>query len=177
MDTDLAFVSDADPLERFEKEIPPEGFLEFRRGLALAGWIPNPLKPIGRFFSALGLPIQIPAEDFFFGAARAAADSADTKPWELILKIRTPTAAQARSFLSVFSMAKLLFTRSFSPAGSGFDEDAFSSYEGPLTPLEAASLLFANQIEQDEDWLTLRMSGLTENRMALLFGMFGVYSN
>ena len=176
----FALVSNADPFDFSQTEIPPESFDDFRRELALAGWIPNPSGTVDDFFSSMGIPLQIPAEDFLFGAVRADGSEADAAhpaaaahpvaaaPWELIFKIRTPSATHARSLLSLFTMARLFIQRGPGVLGE-IDEDSF------ISPQEAAALLFANSPEQDEDYLTLRTGALSENRLALLLAMFSIY--
>jgi hypothetical protein len=164
--SNLVLVSDADPFENFQAEIPPQGFNEFNSGLALAGWMKNPSVSINSFLDSLGIPLQIPAEEFFFGAEQTLSRP---EPWELIFRIKTSSAAQARSLLSLFSVARLFVMRG---AASGSEENASS-----ISLQEAAVLLFTNIPDLDEDLLTIRTSSLHENRIALLFEMFSLYSN
>jgi len=165
----LAYVSDGDPFAPAGGTSPaPQGFEEFRRTCVLSGWLNEPGDAMNRFISNLGIPIQIPAEDFFFGAVRMAADRA---PWELVLKIRTPSANHARSILSLFAFARIFVGRALVPADETGEGSLF------ISPMEAAAMLFANLPEQDEDFLTLRMGPLGEKQIALLFEMFSVYSN
>jgi len=166
----LSLVSNKDPFEGFEREIPPQSFAEFRRGMALAGWLSNPSDPINDFLETLGLPIQIPAEDFFFGAVRSP-QNAGTAPWELAFKIRAPSAADAGSLIALFSMARFFILQM---AGGG--EPLSADMESISLP-QMARLLFANPPEQDGAFLTFRIDALYENTIALLFTMFSVYSN
>jgi len=183
--SDLALVSDSDPwgvfIGQVPAENPPGAFLEFRRGLVLAGWLPNPSEPINVFIDSLGIPLQIPAESFFFGAARlpsntgsASGISDDKGLWELVFRIKTPSAGHARSLLTLFSMARLFIQRGvFQQNGL---EGLFPMEKDSISPQEAAALLFANMPEQDGEFLTLRISSLDPDRLALLFNMFSVYS-
>ena len=187
--SNLALVSDTDPWVDFPKETPPETFREFRQATVLAGWMPNPSVALNGFLESLGVPLKIPAEELFFGVDRlpaalpaalpadkaAEADaqgnsSAASGQWELILRIRTPSASQARSLLSLFSMARFFIQRGM--AGGGGDMDDLL----PMSPQEAAALLFANVPEQDGEYLTLRTAPMNEDRIALLFNTFSVYS-
>ena len=161
--SDLALVSDADPYEVFSFETIPEGFTEFTRGRVLAGWINDSSEFINNFLSSMGIPLQVPAEDFFFGAVGSETD------WDLDLRIRTASPVQARSLLTLFSLARIFVMRE--PQVT-FDEDIIS-----MSPQEAAGLLFANTPEQDGDAIVLRVGPLSETRIALLFAMFSVYSN
>jgi hypothetical protein len=182
----LAFVSDGDPFSPGSGVNPaPSGFEELRRSCVLSGWLNDPSVSINRFISGIGIPLRIPAEDFFFGAVRLPADynpanntvdsnqpdaePAGQAPWELVFKIRASSASQARSFAALISTARLFMQRGAGPAGT---PDGAS-----IGPQEAVELLFANPPEQDGAFITLRMSPLDRNRIALLFSMFSLYSN
>ena len=182
----LALVSDSDPFAELEREkvSPPQDFADFRQGLVFAGWIPDPSGSIDSFLKSMGVPLQMPAEEFFFGAARVPAASAPAEQsttgdnsaasqWELVFTIKTPSAAQSRSLLSLFSIARLFIVR-----GAGAQtQTAPQGNALIMNPQEAAALLFANLPEQNGEKLTLRTSPLGENRIALLFSLFSIYSN
>ena len=172
----LALVSNTDPFEAFARETPPQSFAEFRRGMALAGWMNNPSEPINGFLENLGLPLQIPAEDFFFGAAHSSNgyEENDAAPWELAFRIRAPSEADARSLLILFSTARF-FVQMMIPGE--LDGAHLSGETGMLSLQEVAMMLFANVPEQDGEFLTLRINSLDPDSMALLFDMFSVYSN
>ena len=176
----LALVSDTDPWAPPSEKSPaeiPQAFMEFRRPLVLAGWIPNPSQPINGFLDSMGIPVQIPAEGFFFGAARIPAEKNSTDsaaagkgPWELVFRIKTPSASSARSLLGLFSMARLFVSR-----GTGaVPVPGLSADKGSISPQEAVALLFANAPEQDGEFLTLRIGSLDEGKIASLFKMFSV---
>ena len=136
--------------------------------------MPDSSEFINGFLNTMGIPLQIPAEDLFFGAVRLPETvDAHTREglWELVFKIKTPSESNARALLTLFSVARLFFQRG-GGAQTGFDEEITS-----LSPQEAAALLFANIPEQDGEFLILRVSSLDENRIALLFEMFSVYSD
>ena len=164
MGSSLAFASDGDPFSPgLGRDPAPQGFNEFRRGCVLSGWLDDPAVPLGRFMDNMGIPIQIPAEDFLFGAVSAPEDS-----WEFIFRIRTQSASQARSLLTLMGMARLFLQQA--PEGSA---DGASS--GSL--LDFAALLFANPAVQEGEYLTIRTGRLSQDRMALLLGSFPVYSD
>ena len=124
----------------------------------------------------MGVPLQIPAEDFFFGAShlslmRGSTDDnqTDAKLWAPVFKIRTPSASHARSLLALFSVARLFIQRGL----IGQSPEWRATF---MSPQEAAALLFANLPEQDEDYLTLRIASIDATRIALLFQMFSIYS-
>ena len=185
--SNLALVSDADPWGdpwgnppgEFPKETPSGAFMEFRRGLVMAGWVPNPSVPINNFVDSLGIPLQIPAEEFFFGVSRiplnantAGSNPADSGLWELVFKIKTPSPNHARSLLGLFSMARLFFPRG--RASGGGQAGSLSTNNGSISPQDAAVLFFANAPEQDREFLTLRLDPLNEDSIALLFNMFSI---
>ena len=172
--SDIAFASDSDPfvvLSRSDSSvIMPQGFLEFHRPMALAGWLNNPKDAIDTFLESIALPIQIPAEDFFFGAARLPMDhpSTDELLWELSFRIRVSSERDARAFSSGMNLALLLFRRGAAlrpilPSGS-------------MNLMDFIPILFANNLEQDGEYITLKTAPMDENRIALLFSVLQVYS-
>ena len=173
MGSALALVSDADPwgnsLGEFQKQITPEKFPEFRRGMALAGWLPESSLFINGFLDSMEIPLQIPSEEFFFGVVRTPADK---NPWELVFRIKTPSVSHARSLVSLFKLAKFFIGL----GGQELKDELFSSEKGSMSPQEAVALLFANNPEQDAEYLTLRIDSLSESKIALLFDMFSVHS-
>jgi len=179
--SNLVLVSDADPWAEFSGGTVPDTFTEFREATVLAGWMPNPSVPLNGFLDSLGIPIQIPAEEFFFGVAKPPADkaagneaagqgntSAASGQWEFILRIKTHSASQARSLLALFSMARLFMQRGM--AGGGEDKAGISA----MNPQEAAALIFANTPKQDGEYLTLRTAPMSGDRIALLFNSFSI---
>ena len=165
----LAYASDGDPFAPGAgMDISPPGFLDFRLPCVLSGWIVEPNEQINRLMDNMGIPLQIPAEDFFFGIIRAPDDGAfpGRELWALNFKIRTPSANQARSLVSLFSLARLFMPRGEIP----LDAETMS-------PQEAATLLFANAPVQDGAFLSIRTGVLDSRGIALLFDLFSVYSD
>jgi len=169
--SNLALVSNIDPYEQFEFEVPPPGFSEFNRGYALSGWVNDPSPLINSFISAMGIPLQVPAEKFFFGAVSTPMIAEGD--WELVFRIGTASQAQAQFLLGLFSLARFFVMQM--PQAMPQDQLAPDPYV--ISPEEAAFLLFANAPELDGDGLILRIGHLNETRIALLFAMFSVYSN
>ena len=168
----LALVSNVDPYAgvppQFSAEMPPRGFYDFSSALVLSGWMINSAETINPFLELMGIPLQIPAEDFFFGVAEARLD---IKPWELVFKIKTASASHARSLLSLFQVARLFVSRGAEPASTAPGGVAL------MGPMQAAAVLLANVPEQDGEYLTLRTASLNEGEIALLFNLFSLYSN
>jgi hypothetical protein len=146
----LALASDGDPLvpQKLLPEDIPGAFPVFRASLPIAGWIPEPRQPLNNFLASLGIPIQIPAEEFFFGAAGVQNEG----KWELVFRARTQSPNQARALVSLFSLARIAVAR----GGAALDV---------IRPL------FINLPVQDGDVLTLRSAPMDEQQVAALFGM------
>jgi hypothetical protein len=159
MGAKLALATDKDPFAP-GGAASPEGFEEFRRTCVLAGWMPNPSEPLNRFLQAMEIPIKIPAEEFFFGAARTGGEFEDER-WELISRIRTPSPSQAKALVTLFAMARMFIGNA--PGGEGL--------------VGALPLLFANIPVQDGADLSLRSGVMDTNEIALLFNSFSVYSS
>jgi len=152
----LAFATDGDPFNAGSLAKPaPPGFEEFRRTCVLSLWLGEPGLTLNNFIGNLGVPLQIPAEDLFIGVVPAQANR-----WVIVFRIRTPSESQARSLVSLFSMARLLLQR--------VDGAATGAYQ------EVAALLFANPPEQENEFLTIRTGPVDELRIALLFSMFSL---
>jgi hypothetical protein len=159
-----AYVSDGDPFASSPGTALPEGFGAFSRGSVLACWLPEPDVPVGRLIAALGLPLQIPAEELFIGLYPA-----EEKKYEALIRIAMPSASQARAVAVLLNM-----TRTF-----------LSSPENrPQIPEEAAPrdlaaltvLLFANLPVQDGVFLSIKTAPLSETMASLLLQIFSVYS-
>ena len=173
----MALVSQGDPFEILPatvRTIPPRGFDEFQKQTILAGWIPEPQDTVNRFLKNTGIPIQIPAEDFFFGVVPAAdsSDSSNEKSaeemWELVFQVRTPSVNQARALVTLFSLARIFMVSAPLPGTSILVE------ENDI--MDFLPALFANLPVRDEEILTLRTSGFDIDTLALLFRAFSVYS-
>jgi hypothetical protein len=167
----------------------PEGFTEFRRGATLALWVEDPAAPLGRFLDSLGLPLQIPAEQLLISlnpaprgdpvaaipaAPKQAAVSTppsipsatDSAGYKAHIRIKTPTASQARALVSILSMTRLFV--------SGAGSVAQSSLQKRLAAL--IPILFAYPPVQDGVFLDIRTAPLHTDEIALLFSLFSVYS-
>ena len=165
----LAFASDGDPFSPGQGADPaPRGFEEFRRACVLSGWLNDPGVSINGFIDELGLPLQIPAEDFFFGVIRLPFEES----WELAFRIKTPSANNARSLVSLINLARFFMGKGPFPQNGGPE----GSEPLSISPQEAVALLFANDPEQNEEFLTIRTGPLAKDRIALLFTMFSLYS-
>jgi hypothetical protein len=138
-------------------DIPPD-FTLFRGDSPLALWMEDPAVFLARFFSGLGLPLQIPAEELMANLVVDAGDSGTL--YEIRLRIKTPGESSARSLVTLLSYARLFL----SPGGDGGDG------------LDLLSLLLARTPEQDGPYLNLRTAPMDEQGVALLFKLFSVYS-
>ena len=171
LDSQQALVSGSDPFLRLPSArdlhavLVPEGFMEFRTGAVLSGWIPDPQDTVNKFLTALGVPIQLPAEDFFFNVFKGKDDEGNEE-WELVFRIRTESANQARGLVTIFSLARA-FIVNFSGSGAAEKKE--------LT--DFLPVLFYNQPQRDEEILTLRSAIFSAGDLALLFNAISLYSN
>ncbi|GHV65766.1 hypothetical protein AGMMS49587_20350 [Spirochaetia bacterium] len=158
----VALGANLDPFAASPGTPSPEGFSEFRRGAALSLWLDNPAVPLNRFLSEAGLPLQIPAEQLLISLHPAAPDAefAAEAGYEAHLRIKTPSPSQARALVTIFSMAR----RVSGAAGTG----------GEIATL--LPILFANPPVQDGAFLNIRTAPMEAGEIALLFGLFSVYS-
>jgi hypothetical protein len=154
----LAAVGDPFAPEKLKHEDIPGDFFAFLRGFSFvaAGWIPEPREPVNVFLASLRVPLQIPAEELFFGAARAGGSGEGEDAWELVFRVRTPSAREARALVTLFSLARIAIASGAVP--------------------EAVRPLFINLPEQDENILVLRSGPMNTKETALLFSAFSVYS-
>jgi hypothetical protein len=158
----LTLISSGDPLALAPEEggsaasLVPERFAAFRSGAALSGWVASPEERAAAVLSALGLPLQIPAQELSF--ALFGKDGG----WELALLLKTASPSQARALSALLSLA-----RTFA---------APSPVDG-RPPEDALSLLFANPPVQDGPFLTLRSGPLAPAQITLLFRAFSLHSN
>jgi hypothetical protein len=145
----------------------PDGFDEFRRGALIACWLENPGATVNRIFTAMQIPLQLPAERLFVSvfpvageADSGGGEAAGTHKYEALLRIQVSSAAQARGVASLFALAGAFF--SGGAAGGG--------------PAALASIFFANPPVLDGQNLNIKTAVLTEKEIALLFSIFSVYS-
>jgi hypothetical protein len=168
MSTSQAFVvhsnktAAADPYTQGPGVEVPTGFTQFRERSCLAFWMDRPADPLARFMSGLRIPIQIPAEELM--AALEIVSPADAGAlYEVKLRIKTPSAMNARSLVTLLSTVRLFIPQ----AGPG-------NANGEI--LEILPLFFARPPEQDGVYLNLRTAPIDEKGIALLFQMFSLYS-
>jgi hypothetical protein len=172
MDSKSALVSGGDPFSKLPSSQNqaavrvPDGFDKFReqykpQGAVMAGWIPDS-DLINGFLSNLGLPIAIPAEDFFFCVLKQKSGSADA--WELVFNMRTSSAIQARGLVSVFSLARAYISAMAVPGAE------------KTNLIDFLPGLFANAPQREEATLTLKSDSFSTEELSLLFSAISVYS-
>ncbi|GHV87550.1 hypothetical protein AGMMS50255_8460 [Spirochaetia bacterium] len=161
-----------DPFASSPGTASPEGFAEFCRGAVLSLWLENPAAPLDRFLSEMNLPLQIPAEQLLVSLHPVPAEEPQQEAapgetsYEAHLRIKTPSLSQARAMLTIFSMARL-FASSVATA---------SPSVAPPSMTALLPILFANPPVQDGAFLNVRTAPMDSGEIALLFGMFSVYS-
>jgi len=170
LDSKRAFVSTGDPLTAIAGASPavrvPASFNEFRRGAVMAGWIPNPQEAVNDFLLAMGIPIQVPAEDFYFNIIKNRNPETGIE-WELLFHIRTTTSVQARAIVTLFNLARAFMAPAMLQPEPDDEPDL----------LDFLPALFANSLQRDDDVLTLRSAAMSTKELALLFNAISLYSN
>jgi hypothetical protein len=173
LDSQLALVSGGDPFSKLPSSQNqsavqvPDGFDKFReqykpQGAVMAGWIPDS-DLINEFLSNFGLPISIPAEDFFFCVLKQKSGSADL--WDLVFNMRTASVNQARGLVSVFSLARAFISALAVPGAK------------KISLMDFLPNLFANIPEREEATLTLKSDSFSTDELSLLFSAISVYSS
>ena len=161
----MVLVSDHDPFDvSLRNDSVPPGFLDFRRDKALAGWINDPLEFFDSLMDSMEIPIRIPAEELYFGLISLpnAHDDETEKLWEMTMHIRVGSDRDARTFQGLLNIAMLFFR----PA-PGMD----------MSTQLLLSLLMANPIQQNEEFLILRSPPMNVAALSLLFGIFSISSS
>jgi hypothetical protein len=138
----------------------PEGFAEFRRGALLSCWLENPGPTVNRIFTAMQIPLQLPAERIFVSLFSAPGQK---DQYEALLRIQVPSDTQARALVTLFTLARAFVGAA--PAG-----------DAPPALAALTAALFANPPVQDGQNLNIKTAVLTEKEIALLFNLFSVYS-
>ena len=141
----------------------PDGFREFAGASVLSCWLSEPGSVLNKKLKAAGIPLEIPAEQFFvslFPADRKA--SASQPEYEANIKITVPTTAQARAVATFISIA-----RTFMPPPAKPDEEV-----SPKNAEALANILFANPVIQEGNSLIIKTPPLGLNEISLLFSMF-----
>ncbi|MDR2370194.1 MAG: hypothetical protein LBD71_01835 [Treponema sp.] len=161
-----AYVSDGDPFALSPGTALPEDFGAFSRGSVLACWFPEPRVPIDRLIAALGLPLQIPAEEVLIGLYAAGE-----KKYEALIRIEMPSSSQARAVAALLNMTRNFLSGLENPAQAP-DADGGA----PLDPAALAALLFANLPVQDGVFLSIKTAPLSETTASLLLQILSVYS-
>ena len=174
MNSETALVSGGDPFTKtavFHRQDPvrvPQGFDDFRAGTVMAGWIPDN-EYVNKFLSDLSLPLQIPAEDFFFSIIKLPGGEEDL--WQIVFHIRTASAAQARALVTLFSLARA-FISPMTVSGNIDSADFFA-----ISLTDFLPHLFANIPEWEGPNLMLKTAVFTTDQLSLLFNTVLLYSS
>ncbi|MCL2067004.1 MAG: hypothetical protein FWG99_06030 [Treponema sp.] len=139
----------------------PQGLAEFRNGAVLSCWLEKPGARINFALEEMGIPVQLPAQHIFISLFPA-----EEQKYEAIIKIRTPNANQARSLVTIISLA-----RSFITPAAPAEDDQESADVFPVL----ISVLFSNPPALDGRDVNIKTSALTEKEISLLFNLFSIY--
>ncbi|MDR2576317.1 MAG: hypothetical protein LBC52_07740 [Treponema sp.] len=171
-----------DPVPSSEGIKIPDGFGEFARGAVFSCWLSDPRSVFNQKLREMGIPLEIPAEQFFVSmfpadgqasvkqpVSASGAVSASQPMYEANIKIVVPSAAQARAVANVISFARAFMpTAPLNDSGSAINDSAQNS------AMALASILFANPVVQEGNSLLIKTPPLGVNEIALLFPMFSL---
>jgi hypothetical protein len=158
-----------DPIPSAEGIKFPDGFDEFGKGAVLSCWLSDPSSIFNKKLREMGIPLEIPAEQFFVRLLPADDQVSASQPvsasqiYEAHVKITVPSAAQARALANVIS-----FARAFIPSAP-LDEDGAQSKIALLS-----AMLFTNPIVQEGGSLLIKTPASSVNEIALLFSIFSL---
>jgi hypothetical protein len=145
----------------------PEGFFEFSFGAILSLLLNEPSVPLNRLMNFMELPIEIPVERLFVSLFPLAVQAVgEERPgngnqYQILLRVETPTASQARALAIMISFARQNIKGAAQSSKADF---------GTL-----AALFFAIPPVQDGKNLTFRIEPISEKEMALLLSLFSIY--
>jgi hypothetical protein len=184
----MILLTDGDPFSFSPGAAGPETFADFRRGGVLSGWLPGPALRINRFLEAVEIPLMIPAEELFFSLIPLSPETPglpEAPPgegpparfYELSFRVKTPSVSQARALVSLFSMARLFIPFPESPGvpATGW-KPGDPGEPDPDEALAALAPIFASLPSQEGVYLTIRSGPMASREIALLFGIFSLYS-
>ena len=147
----------ADPFSAPPGTVIPEGFGEFITGAALAFWIENPAAVLNKKISEMGIPIELPVEQFFVGlhSEPESPQTGGEQEFTASIRLQFPGESQAKGLLSILGFAR------------GFFSDDAASGGDMLT-----ALLFSNPPLQDGRNLDFKTHTLSAREISLLFRLF-----
>jgi len=151
-----------DPIPSPEGIRIPDGFGEFGKDAVLSCWLSDPGPVLNQKLKETGIPLQIPAEQFF-----TSLFPKDEQKYEAHVKITVPNAAQAKAVAAFIGIA-----RAFMPPEQPLDESGGSP--APNSAAMLSALLFANPVIQEDNSLIIKTPSLDVNEIALLFSMFSL---
>jgi len=155
-----------DPVPSSEGIKIPDGFGEFGKGAVLSCWLSNPRSVFNQKLREMGIPLEIPAEQFFISLFPAEKQASASRPaYEAHIKIVVPSVSQAKAVANVIA-----FARAFMPSAQS-DEDGESAQNSAVA---LASILFANPVIQEGNSLLLKTPPLGVNEISLLFSMISL---
>ena len=141
----------------------PDKFSAFSRGAPLSFWLENPGVIINQLLSNMGIPLELPAEQFFaavYPDNESAGDS-EEQLYTATMRIKVAGATQARALVTIIGIARGFFLLG-------------SNASGQNNTAMLASLLFANPPVQDDDSLIIKTNTIRAGDIALLFRLFSI---
>jgi len=168
-----------DPIPSPEGIKIPEGFGEFSGDAVFSCWLSDPGPALNQKLKGMGIPLEIPAEQLFIRLLPADDQASASQPssakqtlYESQIKITLPGETQARTIISLLSLA-----RTFMPPPVLPPPVEPSDSQGVQAQKSAAMMvyiLFANPIVQEGAKLLLQSPPLSVRDISLLFSMFSL---
>jgi len=162
-----------DPIASPEGIKNPEGFGEFAKGAVFSCWLSDPGPALNKILKGMGIPLEMPAEQLFVRLFPSDDQASASQPsYEAHIKITLPGETQARTIVSLLSLA-----RTFMPPPILPSPVESSDSQGVLAQKSAAMMvyiLFANPLVQEEGSLFLKSPSLSARDISLLFSMFSL---
>jgi hypothetical protein len=174
-----------DPIPSPEGIKIPDGFGEFARDAVFSCWLPDPGPSLNQKLKGMGLPLEIPAEQFFISmfphddqasASRPSSSAEPSSPAETLyeahIKIKLPGETQARAIVALLSLARTFIPpiQLPSPAESSDSQEILAQKSAAMM----VYILFANPIVQEGDSLIIKTPPLNARDISLLFSMFSL---
>jgi len=162
-----------DPIPSPEGIKIPGGFGEFARDSVFSCWLSDPGPVLNQRLKGMGVPLEIPAEQLFISMFPSGDQASAKQPaYEAQIKITLPGEAQAKTVVSLLSLARAFMPPPLppSPAESADSQDILAQKSAAMM----AYILYANPIIQEGAGLLLKSPPLSARDISLLFSIFSL---
>jgi hypothetical protein len=153
MQKDETYISDGELLFDWEGAESPDSFWVFNEGAQMAAWITD-ISLLNNALARMDIPVTIPADAIFIAGFRHGED------WQIVFRIETPGAVQARGLYSILSLLR-----------GAFDEIHIKDANAAMI----VRLLLSEPPELDGRAIILKSPPVTGARLAGLTELLSVY--